>query len=313
MNRIAVGCMIGALLIGSFHFPQYGLARSAAVWTWAYVLPLTGLMIFSLLKSKAWQPLLLGSVGGWFVASVMVEQWLAPFPQMHWLRSFGIDTASIALHLFSIFALLGATQLTDGPLKKGLTILLFLGILAYWFLPQQFLFENIKALTEDARETLIYQNGELSSAHWRREVFTDPPWKEFPSVAYNEYGLAAIGHGMGMQMDPANEGRRAMLYTVQLYGSIAVIYLRVAAVISSFALLISIVTNRFKKFADPFFRFSVALCYVLPPLLNLLLCLAAIGFAEAEGEIGRYIWINLSLSLAAIAVFIQHGPQKERT
>ena len=312
MNRIAVCCMITALLIGSLNFPQYDFGH-AAVWNWYISIPLILMLIYTHLNSKWWQPLLLGIMGGMFFSSCMTEQWFAPFPQLHWLRSFGIDNPPIAFHLFSVILILSSARIPNSPFKKLLITIGFIGLLLYWITPQQFLFENLKALSTDAKSTLIYQNGSLSSIHWRREVFSDPPWREFPSVAYNEYGLAAIGHGMGMQMDATNEGRRAILYTLQLYGSIMVIYLRVIVVISALALMLSTLFERFQRGMELFFRVCVFPCYILPPICNFLLTLASSGFAESEGEIGRYVWFNLSLSLAGLAVFIHQESPKEIT
>ena len=311
MNRISVSCMIGALIIGSIHFPQYAIGETTAIWSWAFSIPIICLMIYGNVMKKHWLPILMGMVGGWFVASVMIEQWLAPFPQIHWLRSFGIDTTPIALHLFAIFALMGITHIKNGVLKRTLGVLACLGILTYWVIPQQFLFENIRSLTQNTGETVIFQDGSLTSVHWRREVYSDPPWKEFPSVAYNEYELAAIGHGMGLQMDPDNEWRRKFLYFIQVNGSIGVIYLRVVASLLSIAFVISAILSRLQKRTASLYRSCITICYVIPPVLNLLLSAAALGFAEAEGEIARYVWINLSLTLASVGVLQLNRSYKE--
>jgi hypothetical protein len=300
MHRLATFCIVSALLIGLFIFPQYATGSSVSVWSYVFVVPVLGLLAYSEVNAKPLKPLFIGITSGWFVASVMAEQWLAPFPQVHWLRSFGIDTTPIAIHLFSVFALLGAVQLKYGWLKKAMVAICLVGICAYWVLPQQFLFENITPLRGGTQETLVYSNGELTPMHWRREVFTDPPWREFPSIAYNEYGLASIGHGMGLQMDPDNESRRKILYEVQLTGSISVIYLRLSVIIAA---LVGFLSSWLRKFEQPavwICMATVGVCYVLPPILNVGLSLMTMGFAEAINETGRYVFINMSLSLAAL-------------
>lgn len=311
MHHLATISIFSALLIGLFIFPQYAAGRSASVWSYMFVVPVFGLLTYSEVKATHWKSLLIGVISGWFIASVMTEQWLAPFPQVHWLRSFGIDTMPIAIHLFSVFTLLGAVQLKSGLLKKATVVISVIGICAYWILPQQFLFENITPLKNSTQATLIYSNGELTPMHWRREVFTDPPWREFPSIAYNEYGLAGIGHGMGLQMDPDNEARRKVLYEVQLNGSIAVIYLRISVIFAGFVGLLSCWLGKLEKPAIWTCLGAIGICYSLPPLVNVGLTVLTMGFAEAMNETSRYVFINVSLSLAALAPLLLRLPTPE--
>lgn len=302
MRLLPTICIVSALLIELFIFPQYtigGCVRPDA--GFIYIIPFLIAFWYVERKSSDWKPLLIGASAGWLVASIMSEQWLAPFPQIHWFRSLGIDTGPIALHLFSAYILLVTAFFPTGSLQKLTIGFSLIGLSLYWILPQQFLYENITPATQNISETLIYLDGELVPKHWRREVFTDPPWKEFPSVAFNEYGLASIAHGMGLQMDPDNEVRRNILYQVQLYGSIAIIYLRISVILTGLGSLLACWFTRFKKIATFLCISSIAICYILPPVMNIGLSILTIGFAEATNETGRYILINLCLSLAAIS------------
>lgn len=296
-----------ASVLGLWFLPQFVLSSGQLTFgPHSFPIPLIAGGILYLLHRKR-QALFFVCVGlysGWFVTTILAEQWLAPFPQIHWLRNLGIETGYSSLHLIGVYLFVSFAVMAPSNFRKlGLGIA-FAMMAQYWFMPQQFLYENLKPPTGEGFNTTIFLDGVLQTYHWRREVFSDPPIYEFPSLAYNEYSLASIGHGMGLEMDPDNDLLRGLLYQVQLYGSIGVIYLRFGLLLlSAIFLLVSLLTRLQTRFVSVV-RWSFSMAYLFPPLLNIVLCLLSVNFAESEQETARYLSINTVLFLASLGPFI---------